>query len=1479
MIRKQKQVLSYILMFALLFNLLLPYPLVKAEANSLITIKTVDEKEEYSSGDNITFKINYNLETLGGTPGEETDNTGEPGETGETEEEPDQSGNSGETGESGAPGGEEPRETGESVTRETDQLGETGETSEPVTGEESVAGEPGEVSGETGDESGQIGETEDSEVAVEEETGNDVPVGESGDNGQAKIAGLVTIEVQLPEGIEYDDSIHSEFRYDAGNRTLTATLQEGESGKLEFSAKLAEETIEDVVVSAVLKVDGFEEGSAHVTIKVAKVEETPVKPEEGVVLKGTVTKDNPLSGEKFSYVIDYSLSALTSSFMNGELVVQLPDELVFDPQDVQLTIHFTKFEYDKDKHQIVLKLKDDQPAGIVGQLRINNLQFPNYVTPNGTEAVIKSEFTSKEISGAAEDVTVTAQAKAQWELKKKKITPHPDPMPNTDVVYEIVFRNTKGTGNDNGSLKLDDVKIIDQLPKGAVYVSSSPKGVYDNNTVSWTPNLAADSNYNRFTVTVRYPDAEADAEVINKAFAEFTPLGEEKLTLKDEAKHGFTLKPGDWGAWIYKSINGAQQEISPGQEVTFYVGGIVNASNGTMENTKLIDMTPEGLELKSIYTPTFTGIKEYKIFTTTSENPDEKDWNLLDTVSATENKWFHVDSSSPKLPMSVKGIRVDLGNIPTTFEMTGAFTIVYQLDPNYEIKSEDENEPFDTITNTALLTYTFNGKEQKPQKDSANVYVADKRPLLEVAKWANDHTFKTGDTVEYTIRVDNHELSSDIFINPVVEDLLPVGLEYVEGTWKLDGNVKGLQNPKFKAIENYNESGRTMLRWYWDQFESIPINKYFSLKFDAKINEKALKGESHGTIENRVEVSSKSGGYINDANFKNQRQYKDGRWYIFADNKIAVNSDANLESVKWVKGELDEEWSKYPEVATTTPGGQVEYKLAVKNTGTIPMKEVTIVDVLPRVGDTGVIVGAPRGSQWSPVLSAAVSVPDGVKVFYSSTDNDVKMNPITGAVSGTWEEQPPHDLTTVQALKFVFESVLNPGEEFELVWPMRAPVGAPAEGEVAWNSFGFTAKRADNDQALLPAEPIKVGVKIKPSEKAELGDYVWFDENGDGIQNEPKENGVNGVKVDLLDKDGKQLIASTITSDDMDGNPGYYLFPNLEPGKYIVKFHLPEGYKGFTKYQKGDDPAKDSDAQEDGTTEVIELAAGEKNHTIDAGLVKEQKPEVHKPGINKTVNGKEAVKLGTKTELFTYHVNVTIPADTTGYESLEITDQLEEVLEVVQTKVFTGEQDLSSDGTLTTENNKVSFKFKEDFDYEAIAGKVVTLEIKAKIKANADLSHYADHKVPNKATLIFNAEPTVSNTVVVEVEPGRPVNPGEPGDPEGPGPGPGPGPNPGPGPKEPTNPTDPTKPKETPTDPEDLTVIDDEDVPIGGTDPENPDVDLTEINDKVPTGVPTDKPGEQLPKTGEESMLLLQLAGLGLILIGLMGIFYRRKRT
>jgi protocatechuate 3,4-dioxygenase beta subunit len=124
------------------------------------------------------------------------------------------------------------------------------------------------------------------------------------------------------------------------------------------------------------------------------------------------------------------------------------------------------------------------------------------------------------------------------------------------------------------------------------------------------------------------------------------------------------------------------------------------------------------------------------------------------------------------------------------------------------------------------------------------------------------------------------------------------------------------------------------------------------------------------------------------------------------------------------------------------------------------------------------------------------------------------------------------------------------------------------------------------------------GLNVTDPAKASVGDFVWADLDNDNVQ-DANEPGIPGVTVELYTS-ANVLVASTTTN-----ALGYYVFNNVDPGNYYVKFsNTPAGYALVTADSGGDD-FKDSDvtgANGAGTTATFSLAADQNNMTIDAGL-------------------------------------------------------------------------------------------------------------------------------------------------------------------------------------------------------------------------------------------------------------------------------------
>ena len=186
-----------------------------------------------------------------------------------------------------------------------------------------------------------------------------------------------------------------------------------------------------------------------------------------------------------------------------------------------------------------------------------------------------------------------------------------------------------------------------------------------------------------------------------------------------------------------------------------------------------------------------------------------------------------------------------------------------------------------------------------------------------------------------------------------------------------------------------------------------------------------------------------------------------------------------------------------------------------------------------------------------------------------------------------------------------------------------------------------------------------------------------------------------------------------------------------------------------------------------GTTEIPNKASydidNNPKYHKDSNEVPVTPPTPKEPEIKKDVNEKPAETLAKRDEVFTYHVNTSVPTDATAFE---VHDTLVDVLE------FAGASSASLNGEaiapeqIKVEGQTITLSLTEA-QVKANGGKAVNLTFTAKIKDGANLSAYITKdgktEVPNKASykVDFPNKPGVtkdSNTV--------PVTPPTPGEPE-----------------------------------------------------------------------------------------------------------------
>lgn len=157
-------------------------------------------------------------------------------------------------------------------------------------------------------------------------------------------------------------------------------------------------------------------------------------------------------------------------------------------------------------------------------------------------------------------------------------------------------------------------------------------------------------------------------------------------------------------------------------------------------------------------------------------------------------------------------------------------------------------------------------------------------------------------------------------------------------------------------------------------------------------------------------------------------------------------------------------------------------------------------------------------------------------------------------------------------------------------------VGPDAPGvRAATAADGLTAAYVDDTwDAGLVERPVTVG------------DLVWFDEDGDGVQ-DAGERGLPGVVVQLRTTDGRAVVdaAGAPVAPATTDADGAYAFAGLLPGEYVVRVDRIASADALAGYAPtvagaGGDPALDSSTWS-ATSRV--LVGGESDPALDFGLV------------------------------------------------------------------------------------------------------------------------------------------------------------------------------------------------------------------------------------------------------------------------------------
>lgn len=942
------------------------------------------------------------------------------------------------------------------------------------------------------------------------------------------------------------------------------------------------------------------------------------------------------TGQTFGYRLTYNCSSTSGPCLNAQVVDLLPAEVQYvstvpaSPTGDVAAINVTPNFGGSGRTRVQFVLITPLPAGNSGDLIIN-VRFPNGTTANGTVATNTADginLGSTPGTLTTPPVTVTAVAALNATLQKTlQTSPANLDLPET-------YRLRIAVSSDPGTLGLTAIgPVVDTLPPGTVFNGATPAADCQPGcvgttpaTVTWTSPCSVPLNPGAtcdIQVNVTFPSATfpSGTNVTNSFTANVTPLGQPPQSIgPGQVTHPVTTFVPAPGAGLTKAIAGGSANPPTLNQTFSYDIAVSNNGNVPLDNLVLIDTLPAEFALTSVTTGAYTNLAAFAagegvrvsyekntalgVFTLWGSSP-----NTATTTTLT--------APPPGLGAGeyVTRVRWEFGQAAPGMAASTRPLITGRI-----INPDNAGGPVafgDAVQNCVALSAVYTPGPTNVTRNSCNTFnVSGPFVQLNPAKdnLSGGGPFNPGQTVSWRLRVRSAPQSSDpVPLNAlIVTDLLPVNLVFTG--WTFDDQGTGLPAPQtFEQVPNFAGTGRTLLRWRWNAGSgNLGVNQQVFINTSTTVR----NGASNGNLSNDLTLDSDAPGLGLRCSTPTQADALDldgdgdaAETLCRATGTIAVAGIAQLISAKSTRGVCEADFGSS---GSTLPGAQLRYRIQVTNPATVEMTDVVLIDLLPAPGDTGVRDTTPRGSQWQPRLVAPIVPPSGTALYYSTAANPCRGEvggPVTGCDPPDWTTVAPEPITAARAFKLEFGArTIAPFDTLAFEFDMAAPANIPAGP--AYNSFAYQAQRGDGLGALA-AEPVKVGITAGScAVPADLGDYVWRDDNGNGLQDEVG-TGINDVHVSLYfagpdDVSGTPddvLSAQTITQDSPGGQPGWYRFPNLAAGTWRVCVS-PTAGSVFSPADQGGNDAQDSDADPaSGCSAPVVLSPGEEDLSVDFGLV------------------------------------------------------------------------------------------------------------------------------------------------------------------------------------------------------------------------------------------------------------------------------------
>ncbi len=960
--------------------------------------------------------------------------------------------------------------------------------------------------------------------------------------------------------------------------------------------------------------------------------------EAAVSFTKTVDKPEPVPGENVTYTLRYTCSV--TDCVNGQIADVLPAGMEFvgwTPDATTVDVPGSTVPAAGTRGgTLTAKLRNLTP-GTTATVKVV-LRYPNFTTPNGSRSTNTATLTADGETPRTGSADTVAVVRPGYTTTKGVQASSRD---GRSVAYRFSACSTADVPN----VDLDAGRLVDTLPPGAVVdTSRSPGWVNDPaGSTTWVYDIGAFRSgngragcRNPGALVVNYPDPTfpSGTTATNTVTLQGDPLGPDpQRDLSSATAETPVLQPPVSGVEVSGS-KGWQANTTSGDIASLNlfvtnnadpVTRLVLTDPGAGTTANLYNwLFPQSLQLDAWNPTTIDLALEYRL----DGDPAWLTFTPGSPMNGSSNRWitFAEGAGNPAgdvigIPAGryLDGLRFTwTGPVPSGWSPGNAVRLHAQIvTPGHDGRTAPVplHNCFDAVgTDAAGNTAAINACADTTVTAATNLGAAKTTVAGAVLSPGGTATFqvtpfnRTGRTLDRPL---------------VLYDLLPPGTVYVDGSARRDPSYAESVAPESVAVLP-GPDGRQLLKLTWPAGspDMMYVNDHRAHR--TLIDVQVAGSAEPGTLTNDVYVTADGAGdpvacfyFGSDSGAVDAQDIdKDGdttETMCRASSPVEVQVPAVLRAYKEVKGDLD---ADYGSTGTTRPGGVISYRLTVRNDSADPVTEFLAYDKLPAPGDGHVLrPDVPRGSAWTPSLVEPLTSSDPTVVIEYTTSPNPCL-PGEFAVPGPCDAAAPWSTAFPGPGVATWFRVRRPGtlaagESFVLTWRMVASVDAGPD-EFASNSFAYTATDADG-RPFLPAEPAKVGVGIEqvtPPADA-LGDFVWHDLDGDGIQR-PGEPGVPGVRVELLDGEGRVVRdkagepVTTVTD-----ASGHYLFERLPDGVYAVRFDLSTLPKDATVTGRaaGTDRTLDSDADPaTGVTQTVTLAGGTRDLGLDLGLVLPPRP-------------------------------------------------------------------------------------------------------------------------------------------------------------------------------------------------------------------------------------------------------------------------------